>query len=217
MQGRRRQRLPAAHAAEPGQPRLVLPHPPRRQLLGRERHGDAGVGELLQRPGRRGAGQHLLLDRRRADREDRLRLRAEPLLPRQRLAGRRPRGHAAGQPRQPGHLPARAHAWPTTRPRTPSTPAPATATAEGYECHWLRGTYDAAADRWDWKVIVSDHLELALQVRRHQLRRRAALLDQRRQRPRAVRPGHLPLRAGRHRPTRRSTRCCSTRRSNRAT
>jgi hypothetical protein len=26
---------------------------------------------------------------------------------------------------------------------------------EGYECHWLRGTYDAAADRWDWRVVVS--------------------------------------------------------------
>ncbi|MCB1233065.1 MAG: hypothetical protein KDN19_22670 [Verrucomicrobiae bacterium] len=25
----------------------------------------------------------------------------------------------------------------------------------GKECHWLRGTYDAGADSWDWKVIVS--------------------------------------------------------------
>lgn len=25
----------------------------------------------------------------------------------------------------------------------------------GDECHWLRGTYDAAADRWDWKVLIS--------------------------------------------------------------
>lgn len=25
----------------------------------------------------------------------------------------------------------------------------------GNECHWLRGTYDSAADRWDWRVIVS--------------------------------------------------------------
>jgi len=25
----------------------------------------------------------------------------------------------------------------------------------GKECHWLRGTYDAAADSWDWKVLVS--------------------------------------------------------------
>lgn len=25
----------------------------------------------------------------------------------------------------------------------------------GKECHWLRGTYDAAADRWDWKVLIS--------------------------------------------------------------
>ncbi|MDY0169348.1 MAG: hypothetical protein RBS80_22585 [Thermoguttaceae bacterium] len=28
---------------------------------------------------------------------------------------------------------------------------------EGHECHWLRGTYDAGKDRWDWKVIVSDY------------------------------------------------------------
>lgn len=25
----------------------------------------------------------------------------------------------------------------------------------GKECHWLRGTYDAASDRWEWKVILS--------------------------------------------------------------
>ncbi|MEZ0265693.1 MAG: hypothetical protein ACAI43_13265 [Phycisphaerae bacterium] len=25
----------------------------------------------------------------------------------------------------------------------------------GHECHWLRGTYDAKADAWDWKVLVS--------------------------------------------------------------
>ena len=30
--------------------------------------------------------------------------------------------------------------------------------AEGYECHWLRGVYDARADRWSWKVIVSERL-----------------------------------------------------------
>jgi len=29
---------------------------------------------------------------------------------------------------------------------------------EGFECHWLRGTYDRGADRWDWRVIISDHL-----------------------------------------------------------
>jgi hypothetical protein len=29
---------------------------------------------------------------------------------------------------------------------------------EGYECHWLRGTYDAAADRWDWRLLVSDRM-----------------------------------------------------------
>lgn len=29
---------------------------------------------------------------------------------------------------------------------------------EGFECHWLRGTYAAKQDRWDWKVIISDHL-----------------------------------------------------------
>ena len=28
---------------------------------------------------------------------------------------------------------------------------------EGLEIHWLRGTYDAAADEWDWQVILSDH------------------------------------------------------------
>ena len=28
---------------------------------------------------------------------------------------------------------------------------------EGFECHWLRGTYDAAKDEWAWKVLVSDH------------------------------------------------------------
>jgi len=27
--------------------------------------------------------------------------------------------------------------------------------AEKHECHWLRGTYDAKADKWRWKVIVS--------------------------------------------------------------
>jgi hypothetical protein len=25
----------------------------------------------------------------------------------------------------------------------------------GNECHWLRGTYDAPSDKWDWQVIVS--------------------------------------------------------------
>ena len=25
----------------------------------------------------------------------------------------------------------------------------------GHECHWLRGTYDAKADTWQWKVLVS--------------------------------------------------------------
>lgn len=25
----------------------------------------------------------------------------------------------------------------------------------GNECHWLRGEYDARADRWDWRVVVS--------------------------------------------------------------
>lgn len=25
----------------------------------------------------------------------------------------------------------------------------------GDECHWLRGTYDAKADRWEWKVLLS--------------------------------------------------------------
>ncbi len=26
---------------------------------------------------------------------------------------------------------------------------------EGHECHWLRGVYDRAADRWQWKVLIS--------------------------------------------------------------
>jgi hypothetical protein len=30
--------------------------------------------------------------------------------------------------------------------------------AEGFECHWLKGAYDAVADSWDWKLLVSDHL-----------------------------------------------------------
>jgi hypothetical protein len=29
---------------------------------------------------------------------------------------------------------------------------------EGKECHWLRGTYDAQSDRWQWKVIVTASL-----------------------------------------------------------
>ncbi len=29
---------------------------------------------------------------------------------------------------------------------------------EGFECHWLRGTYSAEQDEWNWQVIVSDHL-----------------------------------------------------------
>ncbi len=28
---------------------------------------------------------------------------------------------------------------------------------QGHECHWLRGTYDASADLWDWRVIISDY------------------------------------------------------------
>lgn len=27
----------------------------------------------------------------------------------------------------------------------------------GHECHWLRGTYDARADKWNWKVVVSSN------------------------------------------------------------
>ncbi len=30
--------------------------------------------------------------------------------------------------------------------------------AEGFECHWLRGTYDAASDAWDWRVLVSERM-----------------------------------------------------------
>ncbi len=28
---------------------------------------------------------------------------------------------------------------------------------EGLEIHWLRGTYDAAKDKWDWQILLSDH------------------------------------------------------------
>ena len=28
--------------------------------------------------------------------------------------------------------------------------------AEGHECHWLKGTYDAKKDEWRWTVLVSD-------------------------------------------------------------
>ena len=75
---------------------------------------------------------------------------------------------------------------------------------EGNECHWLRGTYDAA----NGPMAVEGHRlrqpELALQVRRHQLRRRQVLLDQRRERPQALRPRHLLLRPGRHRQSRKA-------------
>ena len=27
----------------------------------------------------------------------------------------------------------------------------------GHECHWLRGTYDTKADKWDWKILVSSN------------------------------------------------------------
>lgn len=30
--------------------------------------------------------------------------------------------------------------------------------AEGFECHWLRGTYDESNDAWDWRVLVSERL-----------------------------------------------------------
>ena len=29
---------------------------------------------------------------------------------------------------------------------------------KGYECHWLRGTYDAGKDIWNWNVILSEKL-----------------------------------------------------------
>ncbi len=29
---------------------------------------------------------------------------------------------------------------------------------EGFECHWLKGVYDAKMDKWRWRVLVSDHL-----------------------------------------------------------
>lgn len=29
---------------------------------------------------------------------------------------------------------------------------------KGWECHWLRGTYDTSKDIWDWKVIITESL-----------------------------------------------------------
>lgn len=29
---------------------------------------------------------------------------------------------------------------------------------EEFECHWLRGVYEEHTDRWQWEVIISDHL-----------------------------------------------------------
>jgi len=29
---------------------------------------------------------------------------------------------------------------------------------KGFECHWLRGTYDIVKDKWDWKVILTRNL-----------------------------------------------------------
>ena len=29
---------------------------------------------------------------------------------------------------------------------------------EGWECHWLRGTYNQAKDKWNWKVILTESL-----------------------------------------------------------
>ncbi len=56
----------------------------------------------------------------------------------------------------------------------------------GNECHWLRGTYDAKADHWEWQRPHLGELELALQIRRHQLRRWPALLGRGRERPQAT-------------------------------
>ncbi|MDD2636482.1 MAG: hypothetical protein PHW82_13405 [Bacteroidales bacterium] len=29
---------------------------------------------------------------------------------------------------------------------------------KGWECHWLRGTYDSVKDKWNWKVIITESL-----------------------------------------------------------
>ena len=89
--------LPAPYTAKPGQPRLVLPPALGRQLVGCEWRGDARVGKLLQRRGRCHSCQHLLLNRQRAECEDRLCLRAESPFSRRRVRGRRRDRHAAGR------------------------------------------------------------------------------------------------------------------------
>ena len=122
----RRQRLPAAHAAESRSARLVFPSARRRSHLGHRRHGNARVGELLQRARRAGAGEHLLLDRRRADGQDRLFLRPESAFPGE---GDRARGRSSAIPATRSSAGTFTR-WRTIRPSGRSMPAPATSIAD---------------------------------------------------------------------------------------
>ena len=71
--------------------------------------------------------------------------------------------------------------------------------SQGLECHWLRGTYSAKDDRWDWKVVVSESQTSRYKSGGINFRRWPALLRRRRQwRVTAwpqTRPGYLPLRS----------------------
>ena len=102
--------LPPAHAAEPGESPAGTSTRSRASSRGTCNGAEMLVwGNYCNVLGGATPGQHLLLDRQRAHREDRLCLRTESPFSGQRLAGRRQDRHAAGQPRQPGSLPPRAH------------------------------------------------------------------------------------------------------------
>jgi len=121
---------------------------------GRERRRDAGVGELLQRAGRCLAGQHLLLDRPRPHRENRVRFRPESHF-RTTVLPRWHHGRAPGQPREQV-LCRHVH----TVAYNPVENAFYACTGDldrgsGHECHWLRGTYEPAKEQWRWNVLVS--------------------------------------------------------------
>ncbi len=71
-------------------------------------------------------------------------------------------------------------------------------------------------DQWQWKVIVSDSSNSRYKCGGINFVDGKVYWISDANGPRAVRPRHLPLRPGRHRQSRRSTRCCSIRKSNRA-
>ena len=175
------------------------------------------MGELLQRLGGPVPVNIYYSTDSGRDGEDRLYLRAESLRFRTRDAGRRQDGTLLGDPNNPVICPPRAcrglqsgrecvlRLHRRHRPR------------HGHECHWLRGTYDAKADRGTGRSSSRSTSDSRLQVRRHQLRRWKALLDRRRERPQASTTAASSAATRPTSPIPRSTRCCSIRGSNRAT